>query len=354
MTTQGAAIRNGRTARRAGKNGTERNGVASREATAGRAVACAVRTVEIEADALAALAAALERDLAEPFAAAVETLTAARGRVIVTGIGKSGHICQKVAATFASTGRPAFFLHPSEAAHGDLGMVTSDDAVLAMSWSGETVELKNVITYSRRFKVPLIAVTSRRDSALGRSSDVVLELPQAKEACPHGLAPTTSTTMQLALGDCLAIALLEAKGFTAHDFKVFHPGGSLGAQLKFVADVMHRGERLPLAGEDELMSAALVTMTQKSFGCLGVVDARGKLVGILTDGDLRRHMGERLLSARTGEIMTRRPKTVGPDLLASAALELINAARITALFVVEKGKPVGIVHIHDLLRIGVA
>ncbi len=354
MTTQSAAVRSGRAARRNGNGGTPAAGNGKPASMAGHAVACAVRTAEIEAEALAALAAALERDMAVPFAEAVAVITAARGRVIVTGIGKSGHIGQKVAATFASTGTPAFFLHPGEAAHGDLGMVTSDDAVLAMSWSGETVELKNVITYSRRFKVPLIAVTSRRDSALGRSSDVVLELPRAKEACPHGLAPTTSTTMQLALGDCLAIALLEAKGFTAHDFKVFHPGGSLGAQLKFVSDVMHRGDRLPLAGEDESMSAALVTMTQKSFGCLGVVDAKGRLVGIVTDGDLRRHMGESLLSARTGDIMTRRPKTVSPGTLASAALELINAARITALFVVEKGRPVGIVHVHDLLRIGVA
>ncbi len=317
-------------------------------------MACGVRTVEIEADGLAALAAALKQDMAAAFTDAVRTIAAASGRVVVTGIGKSGHIGQKLAATFASTGTPAFFVHPSEAAHGDLGMVTVGDVVLAMSWSGETVELKNVITYSRRFKVPLIAITSRRDSALGRSADIVLELPRAKEACPHGLAPTTSTTMQLALGDCLAIALLEAKGFTAHDFKIFHPGGSLGAQLKFVADIMHKDDHLPLASADEPMGAALVTMTQKSFGCLGVVDATGTLVGIVTDGDLRRHMGDGLLSKSTGDIMTRSPKTVDPGMLASAALELINAARITSLFVVENGKPVGIVHVHDLLRIGVA
>jgi len=356
MTTQTVALRNGRVSARAdkatAKSSRQKNGIATEAAE--RAVACGVRTVEIEAEGLVALAAALKHDLAGTFTEAVRTIAAARGRVIVTGIGKSGHIGQKLAATFASTGTPAFFMHPSEAAHGDLGMVTAADVVLAMSWSGETVELKNVITYSRRFKVPLIAITSRRDSALGRSSDIVLELPRAKEACPHGLAPTTSTTMQLALGDCLAIALLEAKGFTAHDFKVFHPGGSLGAQLKFVADVMHREEHLPLASVDEPMSAALVTMTQKSFGCLGVVDAKGKLVGIVTDGDLRRHMGEKLLSASTGAIMTRNPKTVHPRMLASAALELINAARITSLFVVDKGRPVGIVHVHDLLRVGVA
>jgi arabinose-5-phosphate isomerase len=274
--------------------------------------------------------------------------------VIVTGIGKSGHVGQKVAATFASTGTPAFFVHPSEASHGDLGMITRDDAIVAISWSGESVELGNILTYSRRFKVPLIAITSRSDSALGKQSDVVLEMPRAKEACPHGLAPTTSTTMQLAMGDCLAIALLEAKGFTAHDFSVFHPGGSLGASLKFVADIMHTGDRLPLVGEDRIMSEALVTMTQKSFGCLGVIDGKGRLVGMITDGDLRRHMGPELLKARVSDIMTKRPNTLSPDMLASAALQQINSLKRTQMFVVDKGKPVGVVHVHDLLRAGVA
>jgi arabinose-5-phosphate isomerase len=317
-------------------------------------IGAALRTLDLEGEGIAALKAALENGMGAPFARAVETLTAARGRVIVTGIGKSGHVGQKVAATFASTGTPAFFVHPSEASHGDLGMITKEDVILAISWSGETVELKPIITYSRRFAVPLIAMTSGAESTLGKASDVVLELPKAKEACPHGLAPTTSTTMQLALGDCLAIALLEAKGFTARDFKVLHPGGSLGAQLKFVADLMHTGERLPLAGEGEAMATALVVMTQKALGCLGIVDADGKLVGVITDGDLRRHMGPNLLAAKTAEIMTKRPKTIGPRMLASASLELINSSRITALFVVEKGKPVGIVHVHDLLRAGVA
>jgi len=319
-----------------------------------QAARSAVRTLDLECEGLQALRAALQDGLREPFGQAVAALAGARGRVIVTGIGKSGHIGQKVAATFASTGTPAFFVHPSEASHGDLGMITRDDVIVAISWSGESVELGNILTYSRRFKVALIAITSRADSALGKQSDVVIELPRAKEACPHGLAPTTSTTMQLAIGDCLAIALLEAKGFTAHDFKVFHPGGSLGASLKFVADIMHTGDRLPLVGEDRVMSEALVTMTQKSFGCLGVVDGRGRLVGVITDGDLRRHMGADLLTARTGDIMTRKPKSVAPGMLASAALEMLNAARITALFVVDKGKPVGIVHVHDLLRAGVA
>jgi len=318
------------------------------------AVRAATRTLALEVDGLSALSRALDNGLAEPFANAVGLLSAAQGRVIVSGIGKSGHVGQKVAATFASTGTPAFFVHPSEASHGDLGMITRDDVILALSWSGETVELKNIITFTRRFSVPMISITSRADSALGKQSDVVLELPRAKEACPHGLAPTTSTTMQLAIGDCLAIALLEAKGFTAHDFKVFHPGDSLGASLKYVSDVMHKGDRLPLAREAEAMSDALVTMTQKSFGCLGIVDGKGRLVGVVTDGDLRRHMGRDLLASRAGDIMTKRPKTIGPDMLASAALELINASRITALFVVEKGKPVGILHVHDLLRAGVA
>jgi arabinose-5-phosphate isomerase len=317
-------------------------------------VASALRTLDLEREGLSLLREALSTTMARAFEAALQKMRGARGRVVVTGIGKSGHVGQKIAATFASTGRPAFFVHPTEASHGDLGMITPDDVLLALSWSGETVELKPLITYSRRHKVPLIAVTSRAESALGQHADIVLELPRIKEACPHGLAPTTSTTMQLALGDCLAIALLEAKGFTASDFKDFHPGGSLGASLQLVADVMHKGDRLPLARDSELMSDALVTMTQKAFGCLGIVDAKGKLIGIVTDGDLRRHMGGDLVKARTADIMTRRPKTATPKMLASAALEMINAARITALFVVDKGKPVGIVHVHDLLRAGVA
>ena len=318
------------------------------------AVQSAARTLELESAGLTALRTALAEPLGQAFGAAVALLSGARGRVIVTGIGKSGHIGQKLAATFASTGTPAFFVHPSEASHGDLGMIAKDDAIVAISWSGESAEIGNIITYSRRFKVPLVAITSRAQSTLGKQADVVLELPRVKEACPHGLAPTTSTTMQLAIGDCLAIALLESKGFTAHDFKVIHPGGSLGASLRFVGDVMHTGDRLPLAGEEVAMSAALVTMTHKSFGCLGVVDAKGKLTGVITDGDLRRHMGADLLGARTGDIMTRKPKVVAPDMLSSAALEVLNTSRITALFVVDKGRPVGIVHVHDLLRAGVA
>ena len=318
------------------------------------AQAAAIRTLEIEEQGLAALRAMLANGQGDAFGKAVAMLAAARGRVIVTGIGKSGHVGQKVAATFASTGTPAFFVHPSEASHGDLGMVARDDVILALSWSGETVELSNIITYSRRFAVGLIAITSKQDSALGKAADVVLELPKAKEACPHGLAPTTSTTMQLALGDCLAIALLEQKGFTAHDFRKYHPGGSLGAQLKHVADLMHKGEALPLVALETPMSEVIVTMTTKSFGCVGVVDGAGALAGMITDGDLRRHMGDGLLARRASDIMTRRPNTLVPGMLASAALEQINSLKRTQMFVVDAGRPVGIVHVHDLLRAGVA
>ena len=333
------------------KRGQTRPAVSDAQAAA---VASVQRTLAIECEGLEALARALTGPLATALASAVETLAAAKGRVIVTGIGKSGHVGQKIAATFASTGTPAFFVHPTEASHGDLGMVTPDDAIVALSWSGETVELANIITYSRRFKVPLIAITSNAASALGKQADVVLELPKAKEACPHGLAPTTSTTMQLAIGDALAVALLEAKGFTAHDFKVFHPGGKLGAGLKFVSDLMHSGDRMPLVRDNVLMSEALVVMSANSFGCLGIVDADGRFVGMITDGDLRRHMGGDLVRRAAREIMTRTPNTLAPDTLASAALEQFNSRKRTQMFVVAAGKPIGIVHVHDLLRAGVA
>ena len=320
------------------------------------AIAAARRTLDLEISGLSALQAAIDDGLGTAFAAAVEAIHASRGRVIVTGMGKSGHIGQKLAATFASTGTPAFFVHPGEASHGDLGMITPDDVILALSWSGETIELSNILLYSRRFGVTLIAITSRSDSALGKASDIVLKLPVSQEACPHGLAPTTSTAMQLAAGDCLAIALLEARGFSAADFKVFHPGGQLGANLQYAADIMHRGNRVPLAHTTVRMAEALVTMTEKSFGCLGVVDDTGALIGILTDGDLRRHMGPNLLETPIAEIMTANPKVIAPDTLVSAALGMMNSSErpITALFVVADAKPVGIVHIHDLLRSGVA
>jgi len=327
--------------------------VAKKKSAKSASLDAATRTLKLESAGLSELRKALSNSLGRAFASAVDTIANARGRVIVTGIGKSGHIGQKIAATFASTGTPAFFVHPSEASHGDLGMITRDDVILAISWSGESAELSNITAFSRRFKVPLIAITSRKKSALGSQADVCLDLPRSKEACPHGLAPTTSTTMQLALGDCLAIALLETKGFTAHDFKVFHPGGSLGASLKYVSDLMHVGEDMPIARDDDDMTSALLTMTQKAFGCLGIVDKNGRLVGVITDGDLRRNMGDKLLRQKTRDVMTKKPKTVTPGTLASSALEIMNAKRITALFVVEKGKPAGVVHVHDMLRSGV-
>jgi arabinose-5-phosphate isomerase len=269
-------------------------------------------------------------------------------------MGKSGHIGAKIAATLASTGTPAFFVHPAEASHGDLGMITPQDVVLALSWSGETAELRNIVFYSRRFRVPFIAITSRPNSTLGRSADIALILPRVDEACPHGLAPTTSTLIQLALGDALAIALLEERGFTADDFYKFHPGGSLGANLTHVREVMHAGERVPLAPVGTLMNEALLLISQKGFGCLGVTDANGALVGIITDGDLRRHLTGDILIRPVEEVMTASPKTIEPDALVASALEILNSAAITALFVVERKKPVGIVHMHDLLRIGAA
>lgn len=324
------------------------------ESANAEAVASALRTISSEQSGLAALAAALHDSLAAPFAEAVRVIAAAHGRIIVTGIGKSGHIGRKVAATLASTGTPAFFVHAAEASHGDLGMVAREDVVLALSWSGESPELRNMVEFSRRFAIPLVAITSNTESTLAREADVVVALPKAPEACPHGLAPTTSTLMQLAIGDALAVALLEGRGFTSEAFHDFHPGGRLGANLKFVRDIMHKGDKLPLADGDMLMSDAIVRMTEKGFGCLGVVGRDGALIGIVTDGDLRRHIGPDLLSRAVRDVMTPRPKTTAPDALVGAALEVLNSAKITALFVVDAAKPVGIIHMHDLLRIGVA
>ena len=317
-------------------------------------IASAVRTLDTEADGIAALATALRDGLGGAFVAAVELIHKARGRVIVTGMGKSGHVGRKIAATFASTGTPAFFVHPGEASHGDLGMIAAADVILALSWSGETTELKDLTDYSRRFRIGLVAVTAHPDSTLGHAADVVLTLPQAREACPHNLAPTTSSLMQHALGDALAIALLEHRGFTALDFHVFHPGGRLGAMLKFVRDIMHTGAAVPLVPVGTRMAEAIGEMTAKTFGCVGVVARDGTLAGIITDGDLRRHMSSDLLGRNVETIMTREPVTVRPDQLVSEALELLNSSKKTQLIVVEDRKPVGMVHFHDLLRAGVA
>ena len=318
------------------------------------AIDSALRTLDAEGSGIDALAASLRDGLGAPFAAAVELIRAAQGRVIVSGMGKSGHVGTKIASTFASTGTPASFVHPAEASHGDLGMIAKGDVILALSWSGETAELKNLIDYSRRHGIGLIAMTASAESTLAKAADAALILPQAREACPHNLAPTTSSLMQLALGDALAIALLESRGFTAFDFSMLHPGGKLGALLKTVGEFMHAGESVPLAPVGTRMSDALVHMTAKGFGCVGITDTRGLLVGIITDGDLRRHMRNDLLDSKVEAVMTKSPKTVRPDQLISETLELLNSTKVTALFVVESGKPVGVIHVHDLLRAGAA
>ena len=320
----------------------------------------ALRTLGLERAGIAALETALlepASGLAARFDAAVALITRATGRVIITGMGKSGHVGRKIAATLASTGTPAYFVHPGEASHGDLGMIQSGDAILALSWSGETAELADIITYSRRYGIALVALTSNAESALGREADVCLDLPKSEEACPNGLAPTTSTTMQLVMGDALAVALLEARGFTAQDFRQFHPGGKLGANLSFVRDIMHKDEAIPLVPLGARMEHALIEMTGKRFGCVGVVDDAGLLVGIITDGDLRRRMkvSHDLLAEPVEQVMTPRPMTIGPDTMAAEALALLNETKRSVVLVVDGHlKPVGIVHLHDLYRVGVA
>lgn len=315
-------------------------------------LAVARQTLSTEARALIALAESLGGD----FLAAVRLVEAASGRVVVSGMGKSGHIGTKIAATLASTGTPAFFVHPAEASHGDLGMITGEDVVIAISNSGETSELSDIIAYTRRFAIPLVAITGRAASSLAQAADVALVLPAVEEACPNGLAPTTSTTATLALGDALAVTLLKRKGFTALDFRLFHPGGKLGKRLLKVSDVMHGGDALPLVPPSMTMDAVLVEMTSKSFGCVGVVDPKAEngLLGIITDGDLRRHMAPDLMRRTAAEVMTQHPKTVPSSLLAAEAVHLMNARKVTSVFVVDEQAPLGIVHIHDLLRAGVA
>ena len=321
---------------------------------ASEAIASALRTLDAEASGVTALAAALQSDLGASFSAAAGLILHAKGRLIITGLGKSGHIGRKIAATFASTGTPAFFVHAAEASHGDLGMITADDVILALSWSGEQPEMKNLISYAKRFKIGVIAMTADAGSTLAKAADVALTLPKAREACPHNLAPTTSSLMMLALGDALAIALLEGRGFTSVDFSVLHPGGKLGAMLKYTRDLMHEGDAVPLKPLGTKMSDALVEMSSKGFGCVGIIDHHGHVVGIVTDGDLRRHMRPDLMTVPVDEVMTKNPRTISRDLLAGEALEMLNSAKITALLVTDARKPVGIVHLHDLLRAGVA
>ncbi len=311
-------------------------------------VTVARRVLALEAKGLNALAATLDGR----FSRAVEVLAGAKGRVIVSGIGKSGHVARKIASTMASTGTPAVFVHPAEASHGDLGMITADDAILCLSNSGETTELKDLIAHSRRFAIPLVAVVGKAGSALDQAADVSLLLPATAEACPLGLAPTTSTTMMLGLGDALAVAMFERKGFTSEQFQALHPGGKLGKALIRVGDIMHGDERLPLVESGTPMREALLVMTAKSFGCVGVT-ASEQLIGIVTDGDLRRNIDRDLLALTVDQVMTRNPKTIRPPSLAAQAVATMNAKNITSLFVVEGGRPVGILHIHDCLRAGV-
>ena len=288
------------------------------------------------------------------FTQAVDLLAGVTGRVVLSGIGKSGHVARKIAATLASTGTPALFVHPTEAGHGDLGMITPDDAVIALSKSGEGPEFAALLSYCKRYAIPLIAVTAREHSNLAEMAHCTLRLPAAVEICPLGLAPTTSTTMMMALGDALAVALLERRGFTADDFQVLHPGGQLGKQLLRVGDLMHVGDAVPLTASATLMAEAILTMTEKRFGCVGVVDSAGGLVGVITDGDLRRHMSPELLARSAGEVMTPGPKTIRPRALVAEALGLMSANAITSLFAGEDGTVAGIIHVHDCLRAGVS
>ncbi|MDP9813515.1 arabinose-5-phosphate isomerase [Rhizobium tibeticum] len=315
----------------------------------------AKRTIGTERRALEALERAFDDGLTESFMRAVEMITGITGRVIVTGVGKSGHIGVKIAATLASTGTPAFFVHAAEANHGDLGMIGTTDVVLALSKGGESAELRSIVAYTRRFSIPLIAVTCSEKSSLATAADIILLMPNEEEACPHGLAPTTSTLMQLAMGDALAIALLDARGFSARDFHVFHPGGKLGASLSHVADIMHTGDRVPLVAKGTSVPEAISTLSRKHFGCVGIVEEDGRLCGIVTEGDVARNLTRNLSELLVDDIMTRTPKTVKPTVLATAALAMLNQHSIGALIVIDDdNRPIGLVHFHDLLRIGVA
>ena len=307
------------------------------------------RVIAQEAEALGVMA----QGLGDSFEAAVDAILSAKGRVIVSGMGKSGHIARKIAATLASTGSPAHFVHPAEASHGDLGMVTRADVVVALSNSGEAPELAHLLAYTRRFRIPLVAITSRAEGTLAKQSDITLMIPQLGEACGYGVVPTTSTTMTLALGDALAIAVMKARDFTPENFREFHPGGKLGAQLSRVSDLMHAGDAVPLVGPQTPMSDVLLTISQKGFGVVGITGSDGRLDGIITDGDLRRNMAT-LLDQTAQDVMTQKPRTLAETALAEEALAIMNASKITCLFITgAKGRVAGILHIHDCLRAGV-
>ncbi|OYY88085.1 MAG: KpsF/GutQ family sugar-phosphate isomerase [Rhizobiales bacterium 24-66-13] len=316
-------------------------------------LASAVRAVELEARGLAQLGAMLLGPLGAAFEKAVDLVMASRGRVVISGMGKSGHIARKIAATMASTGTPSFFMHPAEASHGDLGMVTKDDVLILVSWSGETAEFRPVIEYGKRFSIPMIALTSRQDSTIARASDVALILPSAEEACPNKLAPTTSTTLQLVMGDALAVTLLERRGFSPEQFKVFHPGGKLGTILIRAADLMHSGPALPVVTPDTPVPEVLLAMSAGRLGCVLVKAEDGSLRGIVTDGDIRRAVTEGDLAGLVSTFMTKSPVSVPPSTLASECVALMNERRITVLVISEGTKPVGLLHMHDLLRAGI-
>ena len=312
----------------------------------------AVETIDREIETLEILKNNLDGNLSK----ALDLLQNTKGRVIVTGMGKSGHIARKMAATFASTGTVSFFVHPAEASHGDLGMISDDDVIIAISYSGESKELSDILIYAKRHKIPLIAITRNPQSALGKNSSLVLKLPDNGEACPLGLAPTSSTTATIVMGDVLAVDLMERRGFSATDFRQRHPGGKLGAILCKVSDIMHKGDDVPLLKEDAIMQDALLVMSEKMLGCVGIVDNDGHLSGIITDGDLRRWMSPSIITEKVSKVMTKNPKVIGPDALIVDAVNMMNntGRGSTNLFVVQEGKPVGVIHIHDCLKAGVA
>ena len=309
----------------------------------------AKRTIDIEINALKEM----ERELGSSLTQALDLMQSASGRVILTGMGKSGHIAQKIAASLASTGTPSFFVHPAEASHGDLGMITADDIVIAISNSGESKELVDILNYSKRFGIKLIAITKNPESSLGKAGDVVLKLPSSREACPLGLAPTSSTTATLVLGDILTVAMIERNGFSKEQFNQRHPGGKLGSVLQKVSDLMHKGEEMPLLQSNAGMQDVLLEMTSKRLGCVGFVDESGNLIGMLTDGDLRRCLSPNILSKTASSVMTRNPKVISPDAMASEAVKVMHDKKITNIFAVENGKPVGVIHIHDCLNSGI-
>ena len=311
---------------------------------------CAIHTINSEIDTIIKLRDSLDSSLTK----ALDVMQNAKGRIILTGMGKSGHIGKKIAASLASTGTPSFFVHPAEASHGDLGMITEDDVVVAISNSGESRELIDILNYCKRFGIKLIAITKNAESSLGKAGDVVLELPNNGEACPLGLAPTSSTTATLVLGDILTVGMIERKGFSKEDFNDRHPGGKLGSILKRVSDLMHTGQEMPILDENSNMQAVLLEMTSKRLGCVGFINQTGDLTGILTDGDLRRCLSSKILEEKAIDLMTHNPKTISPNAMTAEALKIMHDKKITNLFVLDGKKPIGVIHIHDLLNNGVA